>query len=372
MRSTRSQQQVVGLEAHVAEVVGLEPRQGPGHRRPRRTRRRTPGWAAACSTSPRRRSTPRPPPAPRSRSSPIEPLPVALEQVAALGLGQVLGERPPQLGLDRSHVVEPPADLLLAQQPDAAQHQAAHRVGVLLGVVERQRAAPRAAEHVPASRCRAPGAAARCRRPGGRWCCRAARRAAASDRSRAGRTARRGSAPGRRSAGRSPSSPPRDRRGRTGWECRRGCRTAPSRGCGARPPRGARGERLDGRVEVLVGHAGDGIIPGRGSPACPWGRIRNDEKRVCGPHPGGRADRTPGHGEHGRRAPRPPGAGRGSAQHPLHHVRRPRRPRDRRLRRTAGPARPDPQHRPPGPGGHAVRRTPSAPTRSARPAAPRS
>src|SRR5262249_5795018 len=43
-----------------------------------------------------------------------------------------------------------PVDLLLAQHEDTAQHELGDALGVLLGVRERERAAPGAAEHLPA------------------------------------------------------------------------------------------------------------------------------------------------------------------------------------------------------------------------------
>ena len=72
-----------------------------------------------------------------------------LEQVAALRLRQMLREPAPPLRLQPCHVVEPPACLRVAQQPDAAEHEAPHAVGVRFGVVQRERAPPRAAEHQP-------------------------------------------------------------------------------------------------------------------------------------------------------------------------------------------------------------------------------
>src|SRR5690606_13999853 len=49
----------------------------------------------------------------------------------------------------RAALVEP-LELPAPEQEDAAQHELAHAPGVLLGVGERERATPRAAEHLPA------------------------------------------------------------------------------------------------------------------------------------------------------------------------------------------------------------------------------
>ena len=71
---------------------------------------------------------------------------------------------------------------------DAAQHQLGDALGMGLGISQRQRRAPRAAEHHPFARPRPSRAAARCRRPDARWCWPRGWRAASSGRSRAGRT----------------------------------------------------------------------------------------------------------------------------------------------------------------------------------------
>src|SRR5438552_7254124 len=75
---------------------------------------------------------------------------IGVEQVAALPGRQEVDEAAPDLGGEAAHAVQEPVDLAGAAEEDAAQHQAAAALGMGLGVGERQRAAPRAAEHQPA------------------------------------------------------------------------------------------------------------------------------------------------------------------------------------------------------------------------------
>jgi hypothetical protein len=75
---------------------------------------------------------------------------VGRQEVAALGLGQDLGEAPPGLGEDQAHAGEEPVDFGAAAQEDAAQDQARDPLGVGLGIGQRQGRAPGAAEHEPA------------------------------------------------------------------------------------------------------------------------------------------------------------------------------------------------------------------------------
>src|SRR4051812_36802033 len=78
-----------------------------------------------------------------------QPLVVRTEQVAALGSGYVSRERAPRLGEDRLDSVEEPVDLALPAKEDAAQDEREAAFGMVLGIRERERRSPRAAEDDP-------------------------------------------------------------------------------------------------------------------------------------------------------------------------------------------------------------------------------
>ena len=83
-----------------------------------------------------------------ARQAPV----VGAQQVAALGLGdrrEVVLPRVRGRCAGAAVLVEP-VELPAAQQEDAAQHELGHALRVRLGVGERERRAPRAAEHLPA------------------------------------------------------------------------------------------------------------------------------------------------------------------------------------------------------------------------------
>ena len=75
---------------------------------------------------------------------------VAAQQVAALGLRQEAGELRMRVGEHRAQPVEEPVDLAGPAEEHAAQHAAGHPVRIGLGVGQRQRRAPGAAEQQPA------------------------------------------------------------------------------------------------------------------------------------------------------------------------------------------------------------------------------
>lgn len=62
----------------------------------------------------------------------------------------MLSKLPPQPWRQVAQAVEPPIDLDLPQQPDAAQTKRQDPFGVALRIVEPERAAPGAAKHMPA------------------------------------------------------------------------------------------------------------------------------------------------------------------------------------------------------------------------------
>ena len=130
-----------------------------------------------------------------------------------------------------------PVDLLLAQEEDAAQHQLGDALGVRLRVGERERAAPRAAEDLPAldAEVRAERLDVGDQMPGG--VVDEATRRACSGRSRAGRRARCGRPRDRRSGAASARCRRPARRGGRPRACPSGCRTPRSRARG--PPRRA-------------------------------------------------------------------------------------------------------------------------------------
>ena len=134
---------------------------------------------------------------------------VGVQQIAALGLGDRREVVLPRVGEEAARaVLVEPVDLALAQQEDAAQHQLGHALGVRLRVGERERAAPRAAEHLPAldAEVLAQPLDVGDEVPGGVVLERT--RAACSCRSRADRRARCGTCAGRRSGAGCGSVPP--------------------------------------------------------------------------------------------------------------------------------------------------------------------
>ena len=75
---------------------------------------------------------------------------VGRQQVAAFGLGDEAGEVAPGLGKDVADAVQEPVDLGRAAEEDAAQHEGEAALRMVLGVGERERRSPRAAEDDPA------------------------------------------------------------------------------------------------------------------------------------------------------------------------------------------------------------------------------
>src|SRR5205814_9495033 len=75
---------------------------------------------------------------------------VSADHVAALALGDYFQKFFPDVRENPAgaFLIEP-FDFLRPAEKDAAEHQLGHPIGVLLGVSERQRAAPRSAEHLP-------------------------------------------------------------------------------------------------------------------------------------------------------------------------------------------------------------------------------
>ncbi len=80
----------------------------------------------------------------------LEPPVIGREQVAALGLGQRFRERAPRFRKQGFQAIEKPLDLAAAAQENAAQHEPGAVLGMRFAVRQRERAAPRAAEHQPA------------------------------------------------------------------------------------------------------------------------------------------------------------------------------------------------------------------------------
>ena len=142
-------------------------------------------------------------------------------------------------------------------------HSDSTRSGWRSGVVQAERAAPRAAEHVPASRCRVARGCVRSRRRGRRWCCPRVRRAACCGPRRAGREHDAKMPAGRRSAGRSSSIRRRGRRARRAPARPAGCRTARSRACGAPRRRGARCGTVRSPDTGRAGSCAEGYAPPR-------------------------------------------------------------------------------------------------------------
>ncbi len=97
-----------------------------------------------------------------------QPAVIAAEQVATLRRGQELRERAPRLGKHVAHPVHEPVELRGSREEDAAQHESETALRMRLGVRERQRRAPRAAEQQPTARSRDARAGARDRRRGAR------------------------------------------------------------------------------------------------------------------------------------------------------------------------------------------------------------
>lgn len=74
---------------------------------------------------------------------------IGLEQVAALSLRNECGELVPAFREDVLLAVPPPVDLIVAAGEDAADDEAMTAIGMVLAVVQRHEARPRAAGHQP-------------------------------------------------------------------------------------------------------------------------------------------------------------------------------------------------------------------------------
>ena len=79
-----------------------------------------------------------------------QPSQVGAQQVATLGGWNVVDERLPVFRIDQPDRAEPPVEIDLAAQPDAAQDQRTTCLRMSGRVRQRERRAPRAAEHDPA------------------------------------------------------------------------------------------------------------------------------------------------------------------------------------------------------------------------------
>jgi len=79
-----------------------------------------------------------------------QPAQIGTEQIVALRFGQEVDERLPVLRIDQADRTEPPVEIDLAAQPDPAQHERTTCFGMSRRVSQRERRAPRSAEHQPA------------------------------------------------------------------------------------------------------------------------------------------------------------------------------------------------------------------------------
>ena len=109
------------------------------------------------------------------------------EQIGALGFRQKPGEGAPRLREHGAHAIEKPVDLALAAEEDPAQDQPGDTLGMGLRIEQRQRRAPRAAEHDPFGDAEFAAQPLDIGDEMGRACCRGSRRAASNGRRRADR-----------------------------------------------------------------------------------------------------------------------------------------------------------------------------------------
>ena len=131
-----------------------------------------------------------------------QPAMIGAHHIAALRFGNDFQILFPHVREDGARaLLIKPANLLRATQEDSAQDELAHALRVRLGVSQRERAAPRAAEDLPASRCPDARASVRYPRRDATSYSLQGSRAACFCLSRAGRKGRRDRLRGRRTAG---------------------------------------------------------------------------------------------------------------------------------------------------------------------------